>query len=87
MWTHFEVVSTPGNGHGNGPATASVPVSASVSMSGPDPAPDAAGHCGTSMFYVQVFNIVFDEVISICCLMNCNGWFCHQITIALLEFH
>lgn len=40
-----------------------------------------------AMFYVQVFNIVFDEVISICCLMNCNGWLCHQITIALLEFH
>lgn len=65
---------------------ASARVSVNV-WSGLDSAPDAVGHCGTFMFYVQVFNIVFDEVISICCLMNCNGRFCHQITIALLEFH
>lgn len=71
MWTHFEVVSKRGRGR-----------------------QQAAGHCVclsmcvcAAMFYVQVFNIVFDEVISICCLMNCNGWLCHQITIALLEFH
>jgi len=67
-----------------------------TTVSGPDPdsdsdsAPvDAIGHfcVRMSVFYVQVFNIVFDEVISICCLMNCNRWLGHQITIALLEFH
>lgn len=73
MWTHFEVVSQRGAGVSS-KLLAIVFASMCVCV------------CA-AMFYVQVFNIVFDEVISICCLMNCNGWLCHQITIALLEFH